>query len=111
MNNYARNRGRMAIYAMAGVYLLFMAYNIFKSLPTSSGNEKIIMIVALIFFVIVGGGMVIMGIYMGYKISKQGPAPIEDSENSEENTADESDETAPKLETEAERDKIEDEIR
>ena len=30
----------MTIYAMAGVYLLFMAYNLMKSLPGSSGNEN-----------------------------------------------------------------------
>lgn len=83
MSDYARNRGRMAIYAMAGVYLLFMAYNMFKSIPTSSGNEKILLIVFMVLFTIIGGAMVIMGMYMGYKMTKDGPAPAADEEDSD----------------------------
>ena len=75
MSEFTRNRGRMAIYSMAGVYLLFMAYNMFKDIPASSGNEKILWIVFTVLFVIIGGGMVIMGVYMGYKMTKEGPAP------------------------------------
>lgn len=80
MSDYVRNRGRMAIYAMAGVYLLFMAYNMFKSIPTSSGNEKILLVVFMVLFTIIGGAMVIMGLYMGYKMTKDGPAPAADGE-------------------------------
>ena len=70
MSEQARTRGRMAIYAMAGVYLLFMAYNLMKDLPTSSGNQKILMIVFMIFFAVVGAAMVIMGMVKGYKLSQ-----------------------------------------
>lgn len=70
MSDNARNRGRMAIYAMAGFYLLFMAYKLLTGLSTSSGNEKILMIVFMIFFAVVGGGMMVMGIVTGYKLSK-----------------------------------------
>ncbi|MGN0276402.1 MAG: hypothetical protein ACI4CZ_04335 [Hominisplanchenecus sp.] len=83
MSDYARNRGRMAIYAMAGVYLLFMAYNMFKSIPTSSGNEKILLIVFMVLFTIIGGAMVIMGMYLGYKMTKEGSAPAADEEDSD----------------------------
>lgn len=69
MSENARNKGRMAIYSMAGVYLLFMAYNLIKELPYSSGNQKILSIVFVIFFGVVGAGMVIMGLVQGYKLS------------------------------------------
>ncbi len=69
MNENAKNRGRMAIYAIAGVYLLFMAYNLFKELPYTSGNQTIFNIVFIIFFGVVGLAMVIMGLVMGYKLS------------------------------------------
>lgn len=71
LSDSARNKGRMAIYAIAGLYILYMAYKIFDSLPTSSGNEKILMIVFMILFVIIGGGMVVMGLYKGYQMSKE----------------------------------------
>lgn len=70
MNENARNKGRMAIYSMAGVYLLFMAYNLVKELPYSSGNQKTLSIVFIIFFGVVGAAMVIMGVVKGYKLSQ-----------------------------------------
>ena len=70
MSDKARNKGRMAIYSMAGIYLLFMAYNLVKELPYTSGNQKILSIVFIIFFGIVGGGMVVLSLIQGYKLSK-----------------------------------------
>lgn len=75
LNDRARNKGRMAIYTMAGFYLAFMAYSMFKSLPTSSGGEKILMIVFMIFFAVVGVGMMVMGTLSGYKMMKEDSAP------------------------------------
>ena len=40
MNDRAKYKGRMAIYAMAGVYLLAQAYYMYKDIPTSSGTDK-----------------------------------------------------------------------
>lgn len=75
----------MTIYAMAGVYLLFMAYNLMKSLPGSSGNEKILMAVFMVFFAVVGAGMVIGGLVAAYRIGK---APdTEENADTEENPA------------------------
>lgn len=71
LSDKARTKGRMAIYAMAGFYILYMAYSIFRGLPTSHGNEKILMIVFMILFAVVGAGMMVMGVYMGYKLSKE----------------------------------------
>lgn len=70
MSEKAKKKGRMAIYAMAGVYLLFMAYNLVKDLPYSSGNQKILSIVFIIFFGVVGAAMVIMGLVKGYQLSQ-----------------------------------------
>lgn len=70
MSDRARNRGRMAIYSMAGIYLLFMAYNLVKELPYTSGNQRILSIVFILFFGIVGGGMVVLSLIQGYKMSQ-----------------------------------------
>ena len=81
----------MTIYAMAGVYLLFMAYNLMKSLPGSSGNEKILMAVFMVFFAVVGAGMVIGGLVAAYRIGKapdtEENPDTEDNEDTEENPA------------------------
>lgn len=71
LSEKSRTKGRMAIYAMAGFYLLYMAYSMFQSLSTSTGNERILMIVFMIFFALVGAGMMIMGLVIGYKLSKE----------------------------------------
>lgn len=61
-----KDKARMAIYAMAGVYLLILAYQMFGNLDTA-GDERMIMIVFIIIFVIVGGGMTILGIVSSYR--------------------------------------------
>lgn len=71
MSDRAREKGRLAIYAMAGVYLLFMAYQIFKSLPSSTDNSFIILVIAMVAFVIIGAGLIIFGLGRSYKISKE----------------------------------------
>lgn len=89
MNENARNRGRMAICAMAGVYLLFMAYNLFKELPYTSGNQTIFNIVFIIFFGVVGSAMVIMGLVRGYKLSNPSGGDRTQKLSEPEETADE----------------------
>lgn len=73
MSENARNKGRMAIYTMAGFYLVYMAYTMFGSLGNSTGNEKILMVVFTIFFAVVGVAMIVFGITTGYKLSKKNP--------------------------------------
>lgn len=99
MNDRTRYRGRMAIYAMAGVYLLFMAYNLMKDLPYSSGNQKILMIVFMVFFAVVGAAMVILGLVKGYKVSQPySGGTLQETEALEEETgAAETDETEEKI--------------
>lgn len=58
----------MAIYTMAGFYLLYLAFQMFGELKYAPDHEKTLMIVFMIFFVLVGGGMMVFGIWQGYKI-------------------------------------------
>ena len=71
MNDRAKYKGRMAIYAMAGVYLLAQAYYMYKDIPTSSGTDKILMSIFMVVFAVIGAGMVIMGVTKSYKQSKK----------------------------------------
>ncbi len=65
-----KDRARMAVYAMAGIYLLMMSYQMFQTLSTA-GEEKLLMVIFMIVFVIVGIGLVGLGIYDMYKNSKK----------------------------------------
>ena len=51
-----RDKARVAVYALGGVYLLYLAWQLFSELPTA-GSEKPLMIVFTIFFAIVGAGL------------------------------------------------------
>ena len=53
MNDRAKYKGRMAIYAMAGVYLLAQAYYMYKDIPTSSGTDKILMSIFMVVFAVI----------------------------------------------------------
>ena len=52
-NDGWKKNARLAIYAMAGFYLLTLAYQMFRAISTSHGNEQLVMIVATILFLIV----------------------------------------------------------
>ena len=57
-NDGWKKNARLAIYAMAGFYLLTLAYQMFRAISTSHGNEQLVMIVATILFLIVGFGTI-----------------------------------------------------
>lgn len=63
-------KARMAIYALAGVYLLYMAWNMIKGLETA-GTEKMVMIIFIALFAIVGLGLVLGGIYFTFKDNRE----------------------------------------
>lgn len=88
MNDRAKYKGRMAIYAMAGVYLIAQAYYMFKELPTSSGNDKTLMSIFMVIFAVIGAAMVIMGVTKSYKAVKEDyeAKPEEKTEDSEGET-------------------------
>lgn len=71
MNDRAKYKGRMAIYAMAGVYLLAQAYYMYKDIPTSSGTDKTLMSIFMVVFAVIGAGMDDHGSTKSYKASKK----------------------------------------
>ena len=64
-------KARMAIYSMAGIYILFLSYNMFRGINDSIGNEQILVFAFAIFFAILGVAMITICTYRGYKLMKQ----------------------------------------
>lgn len=69
MNN--KDKGRAAIYAMAGVYLLYMAYQIFGSRMDNGGSDYTLMMIFCVLFLIFGIGLILFSIYMMKKKEKK----------------------------------------
>lgn len=61
-NNEWKNNARCAIYAMAGLYLLTLAYNMFKAISSTSDVEQAVMIIFTILFTIVGLCLIVFGL-------------------------------------------------
>lgn len=81
-----RESVRIAFYSLAGAYLIYLAYNIYKQLSTA-GSERIWMIVFIVFFVLVGLALIGMGVHYGWKSSKEAEKRAEeDSENQSEDS-------------------------
>lgn len=104
MNDRAKYKGRMAIYAMAGVYLLAQAYYMYKDIPTSSGTDKTLMSIFMVVFAVIGAGMVIMGVTKSYKAIKEDyyAAPEEETKETEALETSECEETAEEAKEKAE---------
>lgn len=71
MNQNMKSRGRSAIYMMAGVYLIYLAYQVFKNRADSAGGEYVAVMLGAVAFLIIGAGMIGLGFYMFYKIGKE----------------------------------------
>ena len=71
MSDSTKNRGRSALYAMAGFYLVYMAYQVFKNRADSSGGEFVAVMIGAAAFLIIGVGLMGLGLYMFYKIGKE----------------------------------------
>lgn len=69
MNN--KDKGRAAIYAMAGVYLLYMAYQILGSRMDNGGSDYTLMLIFSVLFLIFGVGLIVFSIYMMKKNEKK----------------------------------------
>ena len=85
-----RDKARVAVYALGGVYLLYLAWQLFSELPTA-GSEKPLMIVFTIFFAIVGAGLAGWGLYSSLKTVK-GRTAVPETEEDPQNKEDGSDE-------------------
>lgn len=66
-----KNNARPVIYAMAGVYLLILAKDLFYAISSSTGTEQILMVVFSILFTVGGLGMVIFGMISVYRRFKK----------------------------------------
>ena len=73
-NDGWKKNARLAIYAMAGFYLL----TLFRAISTSHGNEQLVMIVATILFLIVGVGLIGFGTINVYKNMKKNQSTDKD---------------------------------
>ena len=85
-----RDKARVAVYAMGGFYLLYLAWQMYWELSTA-GSEKPLMIGFMIFFTIIGAGLAGWGLYSGWKTARDRMAASEPEEASE-NPEDKSDE-------------------
>ncbi len=83
MENDSRNKMRYILYTLAGLYLLYTSYGLFRGLSGVEGTEKMIMLVSMIFFGIFGAGLVVIGVKKSTQISR-GEAGKEEDEIAEE---------------------------
>lgn len=63
-----KDKSRAAIYATAGVYLLYLAYQIFGSRLDDGGSEYTLMLIFSIFFLIAGLGLIAFSIHVVRKM-------------------------------------------
>ena len=66
-----KNKARPAIYAMAGFYLVYLSYSMFKEISKTSGTEQMTMVIFSILFAVIGAGEILFGLLAGYKNSKK----------------------------------------
>ena len=69
-NNEWKNNARGAIYAMAGLYLLTLAYNMFKAISSTTDVEQTVMIIFTILFTVIGLCLIVFGLTGNYRRSK-----------------------------------------
>ncbi len=84
MNQNMKSRGRSVIYAMAGFYLVYMAYQVFKNRADSSGGEYVAVMIGAAAFLVIGAGLIGFGLYMFYKIGKEMHGAVEKTSLTEE---------------------------
>lgn len=77
-----RDKRRVVFYTMGGVYLLYLAWNMFRGL-SDAGSEKTLMLVFIVLFAIIGAGLVVWGLRTGWKTT-QDMSMEEESEEPEE---------------------------
>ena len=86
-----RDKARIAVYALGGLYLLYLAWQMFQGLPTA-GSEKTLMIGFMIFFTIIGAGLAGWGLYSSWKAPSGRSAGVEEAKQSDEESEEASDE-------------------
>ena len=86
-----RDKARVAVYAMGGFYLLYLAWQMYGELSTA-GSEKPLMIGFMIFFTIIGAGLAGWGLYSSWKAASRRSAGVEEAKQSDEESEEASDE-------------------
>lgn len=86
-----RDKARVAVYAMGGFYLLYLAWQMYGELSTA-GSEKPLMIGFMIFFTIIGAGLAGWGLYSGWKTASGRSAGVKEAKQSDEESKEASDE-------------------
>ncbi len=71
MNENARTKGRAAIYSMAGVYLLYLSYSMYKEMQVNPADSGMFVMAAMVAFVVIGAGMIGFGIKMMSDVHKK----------------------------------------
>lgn len=71
MNQNMKNKGRSVIYMMAGFYLVYIAYQVFKNRADSAGGEFAAVMLGAAAFFVIGIGMMGFGFFMFYKTGKR----------------------------------------
>lgn len=66
-----KDKRRLAIYSLAGVYLLFLAVNMFKNRLNSTGSEYTFLIIFIIAFSVIGTGAIGYSFYAMAKQAKE----------------------------------------
>ena len=84
MNERVKTNLRSAIYEMGGIYLLYLAYQMFRNKEESAGGEYLAVIAAIIGFLVIGIVMIAFGFYMMNKVRKQDIQAREDAKAVEE---------------------------
>ena len=86
-----RDKARVAVYAMGGFYLLYLAWQMYGELSTA-GSEKPLMIGFMIFFTIIGAGLAGWGLNSGWKAASGRSAGVKEAKQSDEESEEASDE-------------------
>lgn len=77
-----QNKGKAVFYAIAGGYLIYLAYQLFGSRMDDGGKNYMLSLIFSIFFVVAGAGILIYTAIMYQKMLK---AEAENGDEPEEN--------------------------
>ncbi len=58
------DKARAAVYALAGIYLLYMAYQIFNSRMDQGGSQYTLMLIFSVIFLVLGIGLIVFSTYI-----------------------------------------------
>lgn len=70
-DNRWKERAKLVIYSMMGVYLLYLSYCMFQKISLTSGGEQRLIIVFTILFAVIGFTLILFGLTESYKRKKR----------------------------------------